>query len=346
MKPITITLSFVFLLCINDLSTAQSTVPSYKIVNRIQLPEDNWWDYLSIDASSGRLFVSRGSMVQVVNVNDGKLIGAIPDTKGVHGIALAEDLGKGFASDGADSSVTVFDLNTLKVIEKVTVTGENPDAILYDPYTQRVFTCNGRTSNSTVIDAKSDKVIGTIPLSGRPEFCVTDGTGKVYINIEDKSQIDEIDPEKIKVENVWSISPGESPSGLAIDTENHVLFSVCHNKLMVVLGSQTGKVITTLPIGDRVDGAAFDPELMRAYSSNGDGTLTIVQEENKDTFKVIDNLQTQLGARTITVDAKTHHLYLPTAEFNPPPAPTANNPHPRPTMKPGSFVVLDMAPMK
>ncbi|MFZ1083319.1 MAG: YncE family protein [Candidatus Kryptoniota bacterium] len=346
MKTIAIVINLLFLLCIINLSTAQPIVPSYKIVNRFELPEDNGWDYPSIEASTGRLFLSRGSMVQVATVNDGKLVGTIPGTKGVHGIALAEDLGKGFASDGADSSVTVFDLKTLKVIEKVSVTGENPDAILYDPYTQRVFTCNGKTSNSTVIDAKSDKVIGTISLSGRPEFCVTDGMGNIYINIEDKSQIDAIDPSKMKVKNVWSISPGESPSGLAIDAQNHVLFSVCHNKLMVVLDSQTGKVITTLPIGERVDGAAFDTELMRAYSSNGDGTLTIVQEENKDTFKVMDNLKTQLGARTITLDTKTHHLYLPTAEFNPAPAPTADNPRLRPTTKPGSFVILDVEPVK
>ncbi|MGO9482261.1 MAG: YncE family protein [Candidatus Kryptoniota bacterium] len=346
MKTITVTLSFLLLLYTNKLSIAQTTVPSYKIVNRISLPGDNWWDYPSIEASTGRLFLSRGSMIQVVNVNDGTLIGEIPDTKGVHGIALAEDLGKGFASDGADSSVSVFDLKTLEVIEKVSVTGENPDAILYDAYTHRVFTCNGKTSNSTVIDAKTDKVIGTIPLSGRPEFCVTDGVGEIYINIEDKSQIDEIDAAKMKVENVWSISPGESPSGLAIDAQNHILFSVCHNKLMAVLDARTGRVITTLAIGSRVDGAAFDPELMRAYSSNGDGTLTIVQEESNDTFKVIENLKTQLGARTITIDTKTHHLYLPTAEFNPPPAATTGNPHPRPTMKPGSFVVLEVEEVK
>ena len=318
----------------------------YGIVNRFSLPGDTFWDYLSIDASTGRLFVSRGTMVQVVDVASGKLIGTIPDTKGVHGIALAADLNKGYTSDGADSSVTVFDLSTLKVTKKIAVTGRNPDAILYDPFTHRVFTCNGRTSNSTVIDARTDSVVGTIPLSGRPEFSVTDGKGKIYINIEDKSQIDEIDPQSMKVENVWPLDPGEGPSGLAIDTRNEILFSVCHNKLMVVMNAADGKVITTLPIGERVDGAAFDPALMRAYSSNGEGTLTIVQEENNDSFKVIENLSTQLGARTITVDTKTHHLYLPTAQFNPPPVATADNPHPRPTMMPNSFVVLDIAPMK
>lgn len=355
MKKITIFLSCVFLLGIGAFlpkgsrqagPNAQTAAPEYRIVNKFNLPGETFWDYLSIDASTGRLFVSRGTMVQVVDAKDGKLIGTILDTKGVHGIALAIDLNKGYTSNGADSSVTVFDMSTLKVITKMAVTGRNPDAILYDPYTQRVFTCNGRTSNSTVIDAKTDSVVGTIPLSGRPEYSVTDGRGKIYINIEDKSQIDEIDPLAMKVENVWPLGPGESPSGLAIDARNQILFSVCHNKLMVVMNALNGRVITTLPIGERVDGAAFDPELMRAYSSNGDGTLTIVQEGSKDSSRVIENLNTQVGARTITVDVNTHHLYLPTAEFNPPPAATADNPHPRPTVKPNSFVVLDVAPVK
>jgi DNA-binding beta-propeller fold protein YncE len=315
---------------------------NYNVVRKISLPGETWWDYLTIEPSTGRLFVSRGTMVQVVNLKDGKLITTISNTAGVHGIALAEDLGKGFISDGADSSVTVFDLKSLKTMTQIPVTGRNPDAILYDPFTQRVFTCNGRASNSTVIDAKTDRVIGTIPLSGRPEFSVSDGEGRVYINIEDKSQIDEIDPKEMKVLNVWSIAPGESPSGLAIDARNHVLFSVCHNKLMVAFNAKSGKVITTLPIDERVDGAAFDPGLMRAFSSNGAGTLTVVQEVNPDSFVVVQDLKTQAGARTVTIDSKTHRLYLPTAEFIPPPAPTADDPHPRPTIKPGSFVVLEV----
>jgi DNA-binding beta-propeller fold protein YncE len=285
-------------------------------------------------------------MVQVVDVKDDKLIGTIPNTAGVHGIALAEDLGRGFISDGADSSVTVFDLNTLNTITKISVTGRNPDAILYDPYTQRVFTCNGRTSNSTVIDAKTDKVIGTISLSGGPEFCVTDGEGRIYINIEDKSEIDEIDPKEMKVLNVWPIAPGQSPSGLAIDSKNHILFSVCHNRLMVAIDAKTGNVMTALPIDERVDGAAFDPKLMRAFSSNGAGTLTVVQEVNPDSFVVAQNLVTQPGARTVALDSATHHLFLPTAEFNPPPAPTPENPRPRPTIKLGSFVVLEVGEAK
>jgi DNA-binding beta-propeller fold protein YncE len=346
MKILSIVFAVLFVAGIGTRAGAQTMKDGYTVVNKIHLPGETWWDYLSVDAATGRLFVSRGTMVQVVDLKSGKLIGTIPNTSGVHGIALAEDLGKGFISDGADSSVTVFNLKTLEVITKIPVTGRDPDAILYDPFTHRVFTCNGRTSNSTVIDAKEDKVIGTIELSGGPEFSATDGHGKIYINIEDKSLIDEINPQTMKIEHVWPLAPGEHPSGLAIDAKNHVLFSVCHNKLMVVMNALDGKIITTLPIGGRVDGASYDPVLQRAYSSNGEGTLTIVQREGKDSYKVLEDLTTQMGARTNALDLKTHHLYLPTAEFNPPPAPTAGNPHPRPTMKPNSFVVLEVAPNK
>ncbi len=346
MKTLAVSLVFLFLFGLGTSSNAQTKSVEYKVIDKIHLPGETWWDYPSIDAATGRLFVSRGTEVQVVNVRDGKLVGTIPNTKGVHGIALAEDLNKGFISNGADSSVTVFNLKTLKVITKIPVTGKDPDAILYDPFTHRVFTCNGRTANSTVIDARKDKVIGTIDLSGSPEFSATDGHGKIYINIEDKSLIDEINPKTMKIENVWPVAPGEHPSGLAIDAKNHVLFSVCHNKLMVVMNALDGKVITTLPIGGRVDGASYDPVLQRAYSSNGEGTLTIVQREGRSSYKVLEDLPTQMGARTIALDLKTHRLYLPTAEFNPPPAPTAANPHPWPTMKPNSFVVLEVAPVK
>lgn len=344
MKNLAIALSVSSVLCLGMGARAQSARAEYKIVKKIHLPETTWWDYPSVDAATGRLFLSRGTEVQVVNVKTGKLVGTIPNTEGVHGIALAENLDKGFISDGADSSVTVFNLKTLKFITKIPVTGRDPDAILYDPFTERVFTCNGRTGNSTVIDARKDRVIGTIKLSGRPEFSATDGMGRIYINIEDNSQIDEINPKTMKIEHVWPLAPGEHPSGLAIDAQHHILFSVCHNKLMVVMNALNGKVITALPIGGRVDGAAFDPVLRRAYSSNGEGTLTIVQEESPSKFKVLEQMPTQEGARTITLDVKTHRLYLPTAEFNPRPAPTAARPHPRPAMKPNSFVVLEVAP--
>jgi DNA-binding beta-propeller fold protein YncE len=225
------------------------------------------------------------------------------------------------------------------------VTGQNPDAILYDPFSQKVFVYNGRTANATVIDGKTNKVISTIKLDGKPENSVTDSKGKVYVNIEDKSEISVINSTTDKVEQTWSIAPGEEASGMALDNENHRLFTVCSNKLMVVLDALSGKVITTLPIGDGCDGAAFDPELKRAYSSNGEGTMTVVQEINPDQFKVLENVPTLRGARTITVDRKTHHIFMSTAEFEAP-NPSAGNTNRRPAVKPGTFMVLDVAPVK
>lgn len=314
----------------------------YKIANKIHIEGDGGWDYLNVDQVNGRIFVSHSTVAQAIDIKTGKLAGSIPDTKGIHGIALAYDLNKGFTSNGRDSSVTVFNLKTLDVITKITVTGQNPDAILYDPFSQKVFTFNGRSSNSTVIDARENKVIATIPLEGKPEFSVTDGKGKVYVNIEDKSIIDVINSMTLQVEQHWPIAPGEEPSGLAIDKQNHRLFSVCSNKLMVVVNTETGKVITTLPIGDRCDGVAFDPEKERAYSSNGEGTITVVQEENSNSFKVLETVTTLPGARTIAIDINTHHLYLSTAEFES--APSATNR--RPSVKPNSFVILDIETLK
>jgi YVTN family beta-propeller protein len=334
-------ISLLILLCSNH-NFAQVTSPEYKILNKFHLEGDGSWDYLSVDDSASRLYISHGTMVQVFDLAAQKLIGTIPDTKGVHGIALARDLNKGFISNGKDSSVTIFNLKTLEVITKINVTGKNPDAILYDQFSHKVFVYNGRSANATVIDANTNVVIGTITLSGKPEFSVTDGKGKIYVNIEDKSQVCVINPVTLKVEQTWSLTPGEEPSGLALDLINHRLFSVCGNKLMIVMNSDNGKIIAKLDIGDRVDGVAFDPSLKRAYSSNGDGTLTIVQEENENTFKVLENFNTQKGARTIALNPKTHYLYLPAADYGETPEPTKDNPHPRPSIVPGTFVILEI----
>lgn len=315
--------------------------PTYKVVNQLHLEGDGGWDYLSVDDAAGRLYVSHATMAVVVDLKTGKQIGKIPDTNGIHGIAVATDVNKGYTSNGRDSSVTVFDLKTLEVKGKIKVTGRNPDAILYDSFSHQLFTFNGGTANATVIDTKTDKVKGTIKLDGKPEFPAADGKGKIYVNIEDKSEISCIDAKTLKVEKTWSIAPGEEPSGLAMDRETNRLFSVCSNKMMIVSDAVAGKVITNLPIGTRCDGAAFDPGLKRAYSSNGDGTITVVQEVNKDNFKVIETIATPTGARTIACDKTTHHLYLPTAEFEPAAAGTR-----RPAMKPGTFMVLDVAPVK
>lgn len=226
------------------------------------------------------------------------------------------------------------------------MTGINPDAILYDPFLQHIFTYNGRSSNATVIDAKTDKVIATIALPGKPEFSVTDGKGAVYVNIEDKSKVCMIDANTLKVTQTWALGKGEEPSGLAIDNKNHRLFAVCDNKLMIVLDAQNGTVIASLPIGENVDGAAFDPATERAYSSNGEGTITVIQGTNGKDYKVLETVPTHKGARTIALNTKTHHLYLPTAEFDAPPAATNENPHPRAAVKAGSFMVLDIEPVQ
>jgi YVTN family beta-propeller protein len=339
MKKSFLTISFTALIISSSSLIAQS---NYKIVNKIHVGGDGGWDYLNVDEINGKIFVSHATVAQVIDIKTGKLAGTIPDTKGIHGIAIANDLNKGFTSNGRDSSVTVFNLKTLEIITKITGTGKNPDAILYDPFSQKVFTFNGGSSNSTVIDAKENKVIATIPLDGKPEFSATDGKGKVFVNIEDKSFINVINSTTLKVEQHWSIAPGEEPSGLALDNQNHRLFSVCGNKLMVVTDAETGKVITSLPIGDRCDGVAFDPEKKRAYSSNGEGSITVVQEENSNSFKVIETVSTQPGARTIAINKTTHHLYLTTAEYES--APSANNQ--RPPVKPDSFLILDIETLK
>ncbi len=317
---------------------------NFKIVNKIHLEGDAGWDYLYSDDNAGRLYVSHGTMVQVVNETNGQLIGTISGMKGVHGIAIASEFEKGFISSGRDTSVTVFDTRTLKVIERIKVTGQNPDAILFDSFSKKVFTFNGRSNNSTVIDVTTDKIIETIALPGKPEFSVSDGKGKVFVNFEEESKIGQINSSTLKVENVWPIAPGEEPSGLAFDVETKRLFSVCGNKLMVIVDAENGKVITSVPIGERVDGSAFDPDLKYIYSSNGDGTLTVVKEENKDSFKILENVPTQKGSRTITVNRKTHHIYLSTADFEP--RKEGDDPKARPKIVPNSFVVLDIVPIK
>ena len=332
------------IICITVLLSGGNLVnaqPGYKIVNQIHLEGDGGWDYLSVDEAASRLYVSHASMALVVDLKTGKQIGKIPDTNGIHGIAIAPGLNKGFTSNGRDNSVTVFDLKTLEVIEKIQVSGKNPDAILFDPFSQKVYTFNGGSSNASVIDPKLSKEIATIQLDGKPEFPQSDGKGKIYVNIEDKSEISVINAKTFKVEKSWSIAPGEEPSGLALDNETHRLFSVCGNKLMVISDAEAGKVVTTLPIGDGCDGVAFDPATKRAFSSNGDGTITVIQEENKDKFKVVETIATQKGSRTITIDKTTHHLYLSAAEFG-----ELKAGERRPPMKPGTFMVLDVAPVK
>lgn len=324
----------------------QNQASEYKIVNKIKLPGTGGWDYLSVDEKNNRLFVSHGTAVVVADISSGQLVGTIEGTPGVHGIAIAPDLNKAFISVGRSAAVKVIDLKTLAVITDITGTGKNPDAIMYDSFTKKVFTFNGGSADATVIDAVTNQIIATIPLDGKPEFPVSDGKGKIYVNNEDKSLITVIDANTLKVVTTWPIAPGEEPSGLALDNETHRLFSVCSNKLMMVIDAIDGHIVTSLPIGEGCDGVKFDPGLKRAYSSNGEGTMTVVQEVDKNNFKVLENFATMPGARTLAVDLRTHHIYLPSAEFEPAPAPTTENPRPRRTIKPDTFTVLDIAYIK
>ena len=298
------------------------------------------WDYLSVNDAAQQLFVSHGSVVNVVDLKVKAVIATIPDTKGVHGIAVANDLNKAFITDGKDNAVTVVNLKTFELIEKIAIPGMKPDAVLYDQFSQRVFIYNGKSNDATVLDAKTDKIIQSMPLGGKPEFSVTNGKGLIYVNIEDKNLIKVIDAITLKILNTWSIAPGDEPSGLAMDVDENRLFSVCGNKLMVIVNAETGKVIQTVPIGDGCDGVAYDAKKKLAFSSNGDGTITVVKETKKDSYSVLQTIQTQKGARTIALNKSTGQLYLPAASYGESPAATAENPHPRPTIVPGSFKIL------
>ena len=314
----------------------------YKLKQKYVIGGDGGWDYLAYDPVGKKLFVSRATRVQVIDPATGTVVSEIPNTTGVHGIALAQDLGKGFTSNGRENTVTVFDLKTLKETAKIkTEGGEGPDAILYDPASKRVFTFNGRSKNATVIDADKGTVVATIPLDGKPEFAAADGKGMVYVNIEDKNELTSIDAKKAAVAASWPLTGCEEPSGLAIDQKSRRVFSGCGNKVMAVTNIDTGKVVTTVPIGQGVDANGFDPGTGLAFSSNGDGTLTVVHEDGPDKFSVLQNAETQRGARTMALDTNTHNVYLVTAEFEEVP-PAKEGDRPRRTMKPGTFTLLVM----
>lgn len=313
---------------------AFAAAPTYKVVSKIKVGGATRWDYAYLDSANHRLYVSHSTQTEVIDTTTDKVVGTIPDTKGVHGIAIATDLGKGFTSDGGDNDVTVFDIKTLKVLGKIK-TGQNPDSIIYEPVTHRVFTFNGRSSDSTAIDAKTNSVItASIPLGGKPEFSQVDGKGHVFANIEDKNEIIVMDAANALVSKRYSIAPCDGPSGLAIDPRKTILYSVCGNKLMVVSDPSTGKVLATPATGPGTDGVAFDDGY--AFSANGgDGTITMVDEK----FKVVATIPTQRGARTIAADQKAHKLYLPAAEYGPP-APDKDGKKGRPQAVPDSFQIV------
>jgi DNA-binding beta-propeller fold protein YncE len=305
----------------------------YHVLGEIAIGGEGGWDYLTADSAARRLYVSHGTHVVVVDLDAGKIVGDIPNTPGVHGIALATDVNRGFISNGRGNNITVFDLKTMKATGTVPA-GDNPDDICYDPMSHRVFAFNGRSRNATVVDAKTSTVAATIPLPGKPEFSVIDGRGKVYSNIENTAEIVEIDAATAKVTKKYALTGCEEPSGLAMDTKNRRLFSVCGNRVMAVSDPDSGKVVATPAIGAGSDGAAFDPAVGYAFSSNGDGTLTVVSQTGGK-WDVLENIATERGARTIAVDEKTHKLYLPTAKAGTAPAGGGRAP-----FLPDSFKVL------
>lgn len=314
---------------------ARAPGPSgYHVIKTIAVGGDGFWDYLIVDSDARRLYISHATHVVVMDTDTYAVVGDIPDTQGVHGIAFAPELSHGFTSNGRANTATIFDLKTLKAIGTVK-TGSNPDAIIYDGVTKRVFVLNGRSHDATAINAADGSVAGRLELGGKPEFAVADGKGSIYVNIEDKSELVQFEARKLTVLHRWPLAPCQEPSGLAMDLKNRRLFAGCHNKMMAIVDAETGKVMATLAIGEGVDSNAFDLDTNYAFSSNGEGTLTVVHEDEPDTFTVVDNVPTKKSARTMALDQKTHNIFLAAADFDPP-APGEQ----RPKMKAGSFVIL------
>jgi YVTN family beta-propeller protein len=285
----------------------------YSVTKKISVPGQGSWDYLTVDASARRLYVSHGTQVEVLDIDSGAIVGSIPKTPGVHGVAIAPELGRGFVSNGQASTVTIFDLKTLKAIADVP-TGQKPDAIIYDPATSRVFAFNGGSNSATAIDAATGKVAGTVNLDGGPEFAAADGKGFVFDNLEDESQVLKINSRDLKVEQRWPTAPCKAPSSMAIDRANRRLFLGCRSKVMAVMNADTGQVLTTLPIGDHVDATAFDEETKMIFNSNGEGTVTVIHQDSPDKYSVVETVKTVPRAKTMALDPKTHQLFLSTAE--------------------------------
>jgi YVTN family beta-propeller protein len=325
-----------FLAAISVAALAQQ----YKITNRISFPGESGWDYLFADSASRQLYVTHGDRVEIIDLDSQKAIASITGLNRVHGVAIANDLNRGFISDGGANVVVIFDPKSHAELQRVRA-GTNPDGILYDAPSKRVFAFNGGSQDATVIDGSTGKVAGTIAVGGKPEFPVSDGKGNVFVNIEDKSEILKIDPKAMRVVQRWSVAPCEEPSGLAMDTERNRLFSVCSNQKMVVVDAESGKVVATAPIGKGPDAVVFDAGKNLVFSSNGqDGTITVIKEEAADKYSVVETIATVKSARTVALDDKTHNLYLAAAQLGAPPAATADNPHPRPKIVAGSFHVL------
>jgi DNA-binding beta-propeller fold protein YncE len=323
------------------LTFAANDAGGYKVLHRLPVGGDGGWDYLRVDPDARRIYLSRGDHMMVVDEGTGKLIADLKDTKGIHGMALAYDLGKGYTSNGGADSVTVFDLKTSAATSVIPIPGKDPDSIIYDPMTKRVFTFNGKSNDSTVIDATSGKVVGTVKLAGKPEEPALDGKGNMFVNIETTSSLTEFDTKTLAVKGNWPLAPCEGPSALAFDAKNRRLFSAC-DKVMVVTNADTGKVVASPPIGGDPDGNAYDPNTGMLFAACREGLVSVIHQDSADKYSVVGNITTQFGTRTVAFDPKTGHVFTVTADFKPAAAPTPDNPRPRPTPINGSFVVLEI----
>jgi DNA-binding beta-propeller fold protein YncE len=323
---------FLFFSCIIASLAVNAQHHDYKVVKTFHIASTGGWDYLA--ANEGKLYVSHGTQVNILDENSGDSLGYIPNTTGVHGIAFDNHAHKGYTSNGRLNNVTVFDLNTFTILGQI-ATGENPDAILYEPYSNTIITCNGRSKNLSVIDVAKGTVISTVDVGGKPETAVSDGKGKLFVNIEDKSEIVAVDIKTFTVIGHWPLKPAEGPTGLAYDKITNRLFAGC-DKLLAVINATTGQVMITLPIGDGCDGVAIDQKNRLVFTSNGEGNMTVVKIKDASAFETLGNFPTKRGARTITFDEKTGAVYMPTADFDP----TQMQSNGRPRMIPGSFQVL------
>lgn len=333
MKKIVISLLIILFVC-------NVEAQNHKVTKKINVLGNEGWDYLEVDNVNQHLFISHGNVVNVVDLKTDKTIATLADTKGVHGIAIANDLNKAFITDGAENAVSVVDLKTFSLIEKVIIPGKKPDAILYDRFSKKILTYNAKSNDATVLDAVTNKFVKTIPLGGKPEFSASNEKGLIYVNLEDKNEIKTIDANKLEVISTWSIAPGEEPTGLAIDIENDILFSVCSNKLMMVVNAKNGKVIQKLPIGDGCDGVVFDAKNKLAFSANGDGTVTVVKETSPNSFVIQETVKTKKSARTIAFNKTTGEKYLSSADYGIKQESTAENPKPRAGIIPNSFAII------
>ena len=334
------TFSTLFVFIAGAAATAAWAAGGYHLLQKVSVPGDEGWDHPAVDTAGRRLYVSHGSHVVVMDVDSGKLLGKIDKTPDVHAITIAPELRRGFISNGGANSVTIFNLNTLETIGEVKVTGETPGPIIYDPATKRVFTFNLRSNSATAIDAGEGKVAGTIDLGGRPQARATDAKGHVFVNLADKDVVLQIDSRKLTAGERWPLGACQRPGTMAIDQKNGRLFVGCGNRLMAVLDANDGRLITTVPIGEGRDDADFDPKTRLVFSSNGEGTVTVIRQESADKYSVVETVRTEPGARNMALDLKTHKIFLPLADFGPAPPATAENPRPRGSILPGTFRVL------